>query len=240
MSMPRASPHRYFLTSSLKRQHLSLVQAGKTVTVPGPGYGFDYFRAVPPLGKGRLITLVLPPDFPVQTFITAPVRSKGFAPERSTTGYFMNLLQQIRALIVAQRSNAGTRGPGFAVADQEYEIVQSGVRQSSNANKAGRKHKSRCWELLLAIQVPASRAPSAAKVPGQRPRIEAILVTELSRWDRSTRDLVETLDDLHGWNVLAKTAFRFDPRAAFSTTLLALASLGRLRTRAVDAPPGYP
>jgi DNA invertase Pin-like site-specific DNA recombinase len=28
-------------------------------------------------------------------------------------------------------------------------------------------------------------------------RIEAILVTKLSRWGRSTRDLVETLDDLH-------------------------------------------
>jgi DNA invertase Pin-like site-specific DNA recombinase len=29
--------------------------------------------------------------------------------------------------------------------------------------------------------------------------IEAILVSELSRWGRSTQDLVQTLDDLHGW-----------------------------------------
>jgi hypothetical protein len=28
-----------------------------------------YFRAAPPLGKGTAIALVLPPDFPAQTFI---------------------------------------------------------------------------------------------------------------------------------------------------------------------------
>ena len=33
----------------------------------------------------------------------------------------------------------------------------------------------------------------------QARKIEAILVTELSRWGRSTQDLVQTLDDLHGW-----------------------------------------
>ena len=32
-------------------------------------------------------------------------------------------------------------------------------------------------------------------------KIDAILVTELSRWGRSTQDLVQTLDDLHGWKV---------------------------------------
>ena len=42
--------------------------------------------------------------------------------------------------------------------------------------------------------------------------IDAILVTELSRWGRSTRDLVGTLDDLHGWkvSVLAQTGLSFD------------------------------
>jgi putative DNA-invertase from lambdoid prophage Rac len=43
-------------------------------------------------------------------------------------------------------------------------------------------------------------------------KIDAILVTELSRWGRSTQDLVQTLDDLHGWkvNVLAQTGLSFD------------------------------
>jgi len=52
-----------------------------------------------------------------------------------------------------------------------------------------------------------------------RPRkIDAILVTELSRWGRSTQDLVQSLDDLHGWkvSVLAPTGLSFTsaPRAA--------------------------
>ena len=38
------------------------------------------------------------------------------------------------------------------------------------------------------------------------------LVTELSRWGRSTQDLVQTLDDLHGWkvSVLAQNGLSFD------------------------------
>jgi len=42
--------------------------------------------------------------------------------------------------------------------------------------------------------------------------IDADLATELSRWGRSTQDLVETLDDLHGWkvSVLAQSGLSFD------------------------------
>jgi putative DNA-invertase from lambdoid prophage Rac len=43
-------------------------------------------------------------------------------------------------------------------------------------------------------------------------KIDAILVTELSRWGRSTKDLVHTLDDLHSWkvSVLAQNGLAFD------------------------------
>ena len=43
-------------------------------------------------------------------------------------------------------------------------------------------------------------------------KIDAILVTELCRWGRSTQDLVQTLDDLHGWkvSVLAQTGLSYD------------------------------
>ena len=46
----------------------------------------------------------------------------------------------------------------------------------------------------------------------QARKIDAILVTELSRWGRSTQDLVQTLGDLHSWNVsvLAQTGLSFD------------------------------
>src|SRR6478609_11996915 len=42
--------------------------------------------------------------------------------------------------------------------------------------------------------------------------IDAILVTELSRWGLSTQDLVQTLDDLHSWkvSVLVQTGLSFD------------------------------
>jgi putative DNA-invertase from lambdoid prophage Rac len=46
----------------------------------------------------------------------------------------------------------------------------------------------------------------------QARKIDAILVTELSRWGRSTQDRVQTLDDLHSWkvSVLAQTGLSFD------------------------------
>ena len=46
----------------------------------------------------------------------------------------------------------------------------------------------------------------------QNHEIDAILVTELSRWGRSTQDLVQTLDDLDSWkvSVLAQHGLTFD------------------------------
>jgi putative DNA-invertase from lambdoid prophage Rac len=56
--------------------------------------------------------------------------------------------------------------------------------------------------------------PERKKVMGlaRAREIDAILVTELSRWGRSTQDLVQTLDDLHGWkvSVLAQNGLSFD------------------------------
>ena len=54
------------------------------------------------------------------------------------------------------------------------------------------------------------RAKVLASARGRE--IDAILVTELSRWGRRTQDLVQTLDDLHGWkvSVLTQTGLSFD------------------------------
>ena len=43
-------------------------------------------------------------------------------------------------------------------------------------------------------------------------RIDAVLVTELTRWGRSTMDLVQTLQDLQAWKVslIAQTGLQFD------------------------------
>jgi putative DNA-invertase from lambdoid prophage Rac len=48
----------------------------------------------------------------------------------------------------------------------------------------------------------------------QAQQIDAVLVTELTRWGRSTLDLVHTLHDLQSWNVslIAQTGLQFDLR----------------------------
>jgi putative DNA-invertase from lambdoid prophage Rac len=63
-------------------------------------------------------------------------------------------------------------------------------------------------------QGPTMVRPERAKVLAlaRGREIDAILVTELSRWGRSTQDLVQTLDDLHGWkvSVLTQTGLSFN------------------------------
>lgn len=46
----------------------------------------------------------------------------------------------------------------------------------------------------------------------QSRKIDAILVTEMTRWGRTTIDLIETLQSLHSWGVslIAQTGFQFD------------------------------
>jgi hypothetical protein len=65
-------------------------------------------------------------------------------------------------------------------------------------------------------------------------KVDAILVTELSRWGRSTQDLVQTLDDLHGWkvSVLAQTGLSFDLSTASGKLMRTImAGLARVRAR---------
>ena len=73
-------------------------------------------------------------------------------------------------------------------------------------------------EIVAVLKETASGAkndrPERSKVMAlaRARKVDAILVTELSRWGRSTQDLVQTLDDLHGWkvSVLAQTGLSFD------------------------------
>jgi DNA invertase Pin-like site-specific DNA recombinase len=60
----------------------------------------------------------------------------------------------------------------------------------------------------------------------QRREIDAVLVTELSRWGRSTLDLLQTLRELEGWrvSVVALNGLAFDlatPHGRMMATLLA-------------------
>lgn len=56
------------------------------------------------------------------------------------------------------------------------------------------------------------RERSKVMALAQSHSIDAILVTEVTRWGRSTIDLIETLQDLHSWHVslIAQTGLQFD------------------------------
>lgn len=54
--------------------------------------------------------------------------------------------------------------------------------------------------------------------------IDAVLVTELTRWGRSTVELMQTIQDLQSWNVsvVAQTGFQFDISTAQGKLLASL------------------
>jgi putative DNA-invertase from lambdoid prophage Rac len=70
-------------------------------------------------------------------------------------------------------------------------------------------------ETLSGIRKAKGKQPiERAKVIGlaQSRRIEAVLVTEMTRWGRSTQDLMDTLGQLASWDVslIAQTGLTFD------------------------------
>jgi DNA invertase Pin-like site-specific DNA recombinase len=92
---------------------------------------------------------------------------------------------------------------------------QSCDRQERDLRAYAKRHE---FDVVAVFKETASGAddarPERAKVLAlaKAKEIDAIVVTELSRWGRSTQDLVKTLDDLHSWkiSVLAQTGLSFD------------------------------
>lgn len=91
----------------------------------------------------------------------------------------------------------------------------------------------RCgYDVVGVFEETASGASAKRKVRqqvidlAQARKIDAILVTELSRWGRSTRDLLGSLEQLGNWNVslIAMQGLTFElgtPHGRMMTTLLA-------------------
>ena len=75
-----------------------------------------------------------------------------------------------------------------------FEVVATFAETASGAKDSRRERKR-----VLAL--------------AQRREIDAVLVTELSRWGRSTQDLLATLYQLAGWNVSVVADVRDDVRA---------------------------
>jgi putative DNA-invertase from lambdoid prophage Rac len=74
-----------------------------------------------------------------------------------------------------------------------YEVVAV-FKETASGTKENRKERTKIMGLARARD------------------IDIVLVTELTRWGRSTVDLVQTLEQLHGWgvSVIAQTGFQCD------------------------------
>jgi secreted trypsin-like serine protease len=105
------------------------IKAGDKVAVPGANYpGFTSFEAREPIGKGRLLALVVPENFDIERFAAdRPSMTKGFAPRNDPPGYLMRLIAQIETALTPP-TRAGTsitdalKRWGYAIV--EYEIVK--------------------------------------------------------------------------------------------------------------------
>lgn len=117
-------PNQYVAQGAIGR-----IRPGAQVKVPGEGYGgFTSFEAVEPVGKGRLLALVVPEDFDIERFVAdRATLTKGFAPRNEPASVMMRLIAQIEAALTA-RTRSGTAPAdelkrwGYAVT--EYEIVR--------------------------------------------------------------------------------------------------------------------
>jgi DNA invertase Pin-like site-specific DNA recombinase len=88
-----------------------------------------------------------------------------------------------------------------------YEVVEV-FRETASGMKANRSARAEVMKLA------------------QARHIDAILVTELSRWGRSTQDLLDTLNRLSGWrvSVVAMSGMTFEvdtPHGRMMATMLA-------------------
>jgi hypothetical protein len=82
------------------------------------------FQAGEPVGRGRIVALVVPETFPIAATVASHVQlSKGLAPVEAPSSYLMNLVHQ-----VAQNARRGDAGAGslqgWALGQLEYEIVR--------------------------------------------------------------------------------------------------------------------
>jgi tryptase len=117
-------PNQYVAQGDIGR-----IRAGDRVAVPGPSYpGFTSFEAQKPLGKGRLLAMVVPEDFDIERFIAdQPSLTKGFAARNDPPSYFMRLIAQIEAALTGP-TRAGTSSADelkrWSYTITEYEIFE--------------------------------------------------------------------------------------------------------------------
>lgn len=116
-------PNKYVSLDDIGR-----IRAREKVSIPGPHYsGFSVFRATEPTGKGLLVAIVVPEDFPIDRVVAErALVSKGLMPVADPPSYLMRFIRQIE-----NRLRAESRPPGeienelrkWGLGITEYEIV---------------------------------------------------------------------------------------------------------------------
>jgi len=117
-------PNKY-----VREDDIGLVKAGQTVRIPGPDYpGFTHFQAVEPIGRSRLLVLLVPPDFEIERHAAPqPVITRGLTPRNEPASYLMRVVRQISVALGLRARAAGDPRVeqarwGFTVYD--YEITR--------------------------------------------------------------------------------------------------------------------
>lgn len=105
-----------FPNSYAPSEEISQIEAQRQVSVPGPDYGFSGFKAVEPLGRGRLIAIVQPREAGAPLDIVRAEIARRFDPIRSPANYLQAIADQI------ERADGPKSSWGFALSD--YEIVR--------------------------------------------------------------------------------------------------------------------
>lgn len=114
-----------------------------------------------------------------------------------------------------------------STSDQDTERQQRDLAEY--AGRAGYEVVAVFKETLSGIRKAKGKQPiERGKVMAlaQRREIDAVLVTEMTRWGRSTQDLMDTLGQLASWDVslIAQTGLTFDlstPQGKLITNLMA-------------------
>lgn len=100
-----------------------------------------------------------------------------------------------------------------STSDQDNDRQERDLREY--AERAGFEIVGVFRETLSGIRKAKGKQPIERKrvmALGQDRRMDAVLVTELTRWGRSTQDLMDTLGQLASWDVslIAQTGLTFD------------------------------
>ena len=114
-------PNKFVQSADIGR-----VKSGQSIVIPDQGYGFTAFRAVEPVGKSKLLALVVPQHFDIERFASTPTeRSKGLVAVNEPASYFMRLIHQLEGSLASGRTGGTTddlKSWGYTAVD--YEIVR--------------------------------------------------------------------------------------------------------------------